>query len=514
MLFNSNLFIFAFLPVVLFAVVLFSKFSINKNATIAVVIFASLLFYSHHNIPNLVVIIFSTVSNYGFYLILGKYNKKFIIFLAVLLNLLILSYFKYTNFIIESVNLSLSLKISHVDITLPLAISFFTFQQISFLVENFRYRTANVNFLKYMLYITFFPQLIAGPIVRFSEFFPQLDNFTKSNRIMENFSVGISIFALGLFKKIVIADKAGIVADSVFSAVGTDDLTFIPAWLGLVAYSLQIYFDFSGYSDMAVGLARLFGIKLPINFNSPYQATSIIDFWRRWHISLSFFLRDYVYKPIGGSQFGNLSFARNIFFTMLIAGLWHGAGWTFILWGALHGSLLICNHLARRFMPISSNANIMKMILTYLFVTVAWVPFRATDLNSTIIYFKALFGFQGLALPTFLYPYISEYLIWLGIESIKFKSVGFIHVMNMGYHIYGVIPLLVGLVIVFRFPNVYNIFRRYQPVFSSRRQDLVPARLKFLIWRPNLLWSFIVFFAFVAAITLQGKPNEFLYFQF
>lgn len=502
------------MPVILLIVLTLNKFTNNKNILFFSIVMMSLLFYSYHNLQNVLVILFSVIANYGFYLLLDRYHKIIIIIFSVLLNLSILAYFKYANFIIHNTNLFIGSEFNQVEVTLPLAISFFTFQQISFLVENYHSRVANVGFIKYVLYITFFPQLIAGPIVRFSEFFPQLDNFCKKNRILENLSIGFSIFALGLFKKVVIADKAGIVADSVFFTVGEGSLTLLPAWLGIVSYSLQIYFDFSGYSDMAVGLARLFGIKLPINFNSPYQATSIIDFWRRWHISLSFFLRDYVYKPIGGSLFGTFSFGRNLLITMLLAGLWHGAGWTFILWGLLHGGYLIGNHIARRFLPDLGGFRIAKIAITYFLVTIAWVPFRAPDLESTILYWKALAGLQGISLPTFLKPYLSEYLIRLGIETIQFKSVGFIHVLGMGYHVYGVIPLLAGLMVVFIFPNTSSVFRRYQPVFSLSRQDLEPIALKSLIWRPTIVWGGIVILTFASAVVLQGTPNEFLYFQF
>jgi len=199
---------------------------------------------------------------------------------------------------------------------------------------------------------------------------------------------------------------------------------------------------------------------------------------------------------------------------MLLAGLWHGAGWTFVFWGALHGGYLIFNHIARRFMPVLDGFKFVKVALTYFFVTIAWVPFRASDLEVTILYWKALAGLQGISLPTFLKPYMSEYLIHLGINNIQFKSVGFIHVLGMGYHIYGIIPLLAGLIIIFWFPNTSCIFRRYQPVISLHKHALEPATLKFLVWGPTVLWATVITLIFASAIILQGTPNEFLYFQF
>ncbi len=515
MLFNSHIFLFVFLPTLLLLVFVLSKTVSNRNIFFGAVFLASLLFYAYHKPEYVVLIVLSILINYLFYLAFSKYSKKSILFLAVFLNLLVLSIFKYTKFVVDNLNSAAGVDIAPVDITLPLAISFFTFQQISFLVENFRDRQANVSFIRYALYISFFPQLIAGPIVRFSEFFPQFDNFCKNDRSRANISIGLSIFAIGLFKKVVIADKVGITADSVFAVAGQDgSLTLLPAWLGVVSYSLQIYFDFSGYSDMAVGLARLFGIKLPINFNSPYQATSIIDFWRRWHITLSFFLRDFVYKPLGGSRFGAAAFVRNLFVTMLLAGLWHGAGWTFVFWGGLHGFYLAVNHLARRFLPPLHIGTFAKVVMLNFFVLIAWVPFRAPDFETTVLYWRAMSGMNGIALPTFLKPHLGEMLTHIGLEAIRFESVLFAHVFPVGYSVFGLIPLVVGLLIAFLFPNTSSIFRRYQPVISLHGHTLESGRFGFLAWRPTGLWALFVALVFATSIVLQGKPNEFLYFQF
>ncbi len=341
----------------------------------------------------------------------GKKQKtrKMLLVLGVTVNLGLLGYFKYTNFFVDQINRTMGYNFNVENILLPLAISFFTFQQIAYLVDAYRHETKEYNFLHYCLFVTFFPQLIAGPIVHHKEMLPQFakDAIYKFNYV--HMAIGLTIFAIGLFKKIILADGVAVYATPVFNAAEAKAvLTFFEAWGGALAYTLQLYFDFSGYSDMAIGLAYMFGIKLPINFNSPYKATSIIDFWRRWHITLSRFLRDYLYIALGGNRKGNIRRYINLFLTMLLGGLWHGAGWTFVLWGMLHGSYLMINHAWRKIrsdvLKWSDNVSFLEItaarVLTMLAVIIGWVYFRADSVNGANHLMLTMLGFHGVSLPS------------------------------------------------------------------------------------------------------------------
>ncbi len=271
-----------------------------------------------------------------------KHSVRGALVVGIAFNLGTLGYFKYFNFFVETANVVFNAGFNFDEIILPLAISFFTFQQITFLVDAYRGKACDYNFLHYALFVTFFPQLIAGPIVHHAEMMPQFLKRKTGGLSNASIAVGGSIFLLGLFKKVVLADNVAAYATPVFAAASAgQELTLIESWGGVLAYTFQLYFDFSGYSDMAIGLARMFGIVLPLNFNSPYKAASIIDFWRRWHMTLSRFLRDYVYFPLGGSLRGRMKRHINLMITMLLGGLWHGAGWTFVVWGGLHGIYLM-----------------------------------------------------------------------------------------------------------------------------------------------------------------------------
>jgi alginate O-acetyltransferase complex protein AlgI len=398
MLFNSPFYLFVFLPLTV-AVYYVAALTKTDRYRIAVLVAASLTYYAWWNPKYLIVILVSISANY----ILGnqivRYRKdndkqRLYLILGVTLNLLALGYYKYTNFILETANAIFFLPVHLFDIILPIGISFFTFQQIAFLVDCYRNETGEYNFSHYALFVTFFPQLIAGPIVHHREMMPQFDRLRHTRADTSNLAVGSTLLIFGLFKKVVIADTAATVSTFVFAgaAIGKE-LTIDVAWTGAVAYTVQIYFDFSGYSDMAIGSARLFGIRLPINFNSPYRSASIIDFWRRWHITLSRFLRDYLYYPLGGNRYGSFKRYRNLILVMLLGGLWHGAGWNFVIWGGLHGTYLIINHCWRSvigtpFWTRSKIFSIFGQILTLFAVIVAWVFFRAADFTtaSTILF--------------------------------------------------------------------------------------------------------------------------------
>jgi len=400
MLFNSYEFIFIFLPVTFFI-----YFYLNSKKWIVAskgfLVFSSLLFYSWWNIIYLPLILGSMLFNYivGNYLAKRdrlnnhyKFSKKNMLIFGIVCNIILLGYFKYSNFFIENLNMIISSNIVTLDLALPLAISFFTFQQISYLVDSYKKETKEYDFLNYALFVTFFPQLIAGPIVHHKEMMPQFSktlNLVKNNK---NILIGSFIFIIGLFKKVVIADTFSIWANNGFDTSIT--LNFFEAWVTSLSYTFQLYFDFSGYSDMAIGIALLFNIKLAINFNSPYKATNIQEFWKRWHITLSRFLRDYIYIPLGGNRLGEFKTYINLMATFMIGGLWHGAGWTFILWGFLHGMALIVyrvwNKLGFKLWFWFA------WFLTFNFINISWVFFRAKEWDDAIKVLNGMFGLNSI----------------------------------------------------------------------------------------------------------------------
>ena len=340
MVFSSYEFIFLFLPVTFFLFFYLNKKKLTTQATFSLAC-ASLFFYSWWNIIYLPLILFSVIINYGVSFLMQKpsFTKKILLITGILFNLLLLSYFKYSDFFLQNINAVFDSNYPALNLILPLAISFFTFQQIAFLVDSFKGLVKKHTFLEYVVFVTFFPQLIAGPIVHHKEMMPQFNKLSNKLISYKNIYLGVFIFSIGLFKKVVIADNFSIWASNGFDVM--DQLNLIEAWVTSLSYTFQLYFDFSGYADMALGAALLFNISLPINFNSPYKSTNIRDFWKRWHITLSRFLRDYVYIPMGGNKKGNFKMYSNLFTTFLIGGLWHGAGWTFIFWGLMHAIAII-----------------------------------------------------------------------------------------------------------------------------------------------------------------------------
>ena len=336
MLFNSYEFIFLFLPFSFFIYFYLLEKRLITGAK-GFLVFASLFFYSWWNMAYLPLILASMLFNY----VIGnslnenfqkvRVHKKNLLAFGVVANLTLLGYFKYTDFFLENFNLVFDGSMPLLHLALPLAISFFTFQQIAYLVDSYRGETAEYDFLNYSLFVTFFPQLIAGPILHHAEIMPQFASKYNLVKNYKNIAMGLFIFSIGLFKKVVIADTF-----STWATLGFNNsmvLNFFEAWITSLSYTLQLYFDFSGYTDMAIGAALLLNIKLPINFNSPYKALDIQDFWRRWHITLSRFLRDYIYIPLGGNRKGPFRVYTNLLATFILGGIWHGAGWTFVFWG-------------------------------------------------------------------------------------------------------------------------------------------------------------------------------------
>lgn len=485
MLFNSYVFIFLFLPFSLLGYFLLRQYCKNGNICLSFLAVASLFFYGWWNASYVLIIIFSILINYGLgrsiISLRSKNNRqaKYLLILGVILNLSTLAYFKYANFILD---IFLASNSPALNILLPLAISFFTFQQIAYLVDAFQGKCEEYSFVHYSLFVTFFPQLIAGPIVHHAEIMPQFSE-KKRHDFYEDLYIGISFFVLGLAKKVIFADSIAEYATPVFQASDAgQQVHIIEAWGGTLAYSLQLYFDFSGYADMAIGAARMFGIKLPLNFNSPYKATSIIDFWRRWHITLSRFLKDYLYIPLGGNRHGAISRYRNLMITMLLGGLWHGAGWNFVIWGGLHGFYLIVNHVFRKTQLAFklSNSKIFSKLawtITFFGVTLAWVFFRAETFEGALGILHAMFT-------------ISENTYASSIWDDDFKGLY-------------TISLLFGIVLTL--PNSQQIVgyhSQQKPFFRS------------LYWKPSLQFSLLSAFILILVTFNMLKISPFLYFQF
>ena len=390
MLFNSYEFIFMFLPVA-FVLYFITSTYFSRLTTNVTIIILSLYFYAYPNPADLVLIVASILLNFTLTHLFIKFSsyRKTLLTVGIVVNLTVLFSYKYINFIIEIINeIAPFARLPEVKTHLPLAISFFTFQQISFIVDQYRAgKLGLTSFDKYATAVLFFPHLIAGPLVEYKKLIPQLKNKIVASRFWAKAYLGLFVFILGLSKKLIIADSLNPLVDLVFkSGADISNLSFIATTAGVISYTFQLYFDFSGYSDMAIGLGLMFGVLLPVNFNSPYKATSIVDFWRRWHISLSTFLRDYLFIPLGGSRAGELLRFRNLFLTMLIGGVWHGAGWNFVIWGAWHGGLLCAVHFIRKLSPKFVDSvfrfDFINKILTFLAVVFGWIFFRATNFDA------------------------------------------------------------------------------------------------------------------------------------
>jgi D-alanyl-lipoteichoic acid acyltransferase DltB (MBOAT superfamily) len=393
MLFNSQGFLLIFLPLTL---LLYFAFAKKETLRIWVLISASLFFYAYWDLRFLPLLVISVTFNW----FCSKWHALFpyrsILIAGVAVNLLIIGFFKYTNFLLGNVAATAGAEFAPWNIVLPLGISFFTFQQISYLVDLKRGTAPIYPFHKYVLYVTFFPQLIAGPIVRHNEIIKQYAFDPFRDGVYERLSKGFGLLFIGLFKKMILADTMAETASFLFNdAAAGNTLSFYGSWVAAAAYTLQIYYDFSGYSDMAIGLGFMFGLTIPINFNAPYLAISIRDFWRRWHITLSRFLRDYLYIPMGGNRYGPARQVLALMVTMLLGGLWHGAGWTFVIWGGLHGLALVLNHLWEKTgMPMPRSIG---WVLTVTFVMFGWVIFRADNLETASAIMQSMVGINGFS---------------------------------------------------------------------------------------------------------------------
>lgn len=394
MLFNSYIFILLFLPVCIvgyFVLNHFGKYTLSQ----AFLLGMSLWFYGYFNLSYLAIILVSITVNYLAGMLIGKSAsmpaRKMELITALVFNLGILAYYKYFDFFIENINLMFSTNFSLLRLMLPLGISFFTFQQISYIIDTYRGETVPCSFLQYASFVSFFPQLVAGPIVSHDELIPQFQDESRKHISWENLAKGIYIFVLGLSKKVLIADTFGKVADYGFGNI--PNLSAVSAALVILAYTIQIYFDFSGYSDMAIGLGKMLNIDLPINFDSPYKSLTITEFWSKWHRTLTRFLTKYVYIPLGGNRRGTMRTYINVMFVYLLSGLWHGAGWTFVMWGILHGAFAV---ITRHYKNFFNKLNpVCSWIILFLFLNITWTFFRADGIHDAISILAQAAKFTG-----------------------------------------------------------------------------------------------------------------------
>jgi alginate O-acetyltransferase complex protein AlgI len=512
MLFNSYEFVSVFLPVAFVGFFLIAGVS-HRLAALWLGL-ASLVFYGYWN-PQFVLLLLGSIAfNYAMGRAISHRQQtsqgKAWLAAAITANLVLLGIFKYANFFITNVNTVTDAEFSLFDIVLPLGISFFTFTQITFLVDTYRGIAREYSFIHYLLFVTYFPHLIAGPVLHHKQMMPQFADSATYRICGDAVVLGISIFVIGLAKKVLLADSFSEYATAVFSAADRgEELQFFEAWVGALAYTLQLYFDFSGYSDMAIGLSKMFGVDLPVNFNSPYKATNIIDFWRRWHMTLSQFLRDYLYIPLGGNRRGPVWRHFNLMVTMLIGGLWHGANWTFVVWGALHGVYLMINHGWRAFTDGKRWAHCgptrltaaLGVAITFLGVVAAWVIFRADSLGSALSILEAMSLGNGLSLPAGL-------VAAFGQAPLTIAGDGFFPVTRLSGTNF--LPLLaIGLGIVFLCPNSQQlVLGAHDAGMNWRRFLLGPAET------PGAVAGVLVGALLACSLWSFSKGSEFLYYQF
>jgi D-alanyl-lipoteichoic acid acyltransferase DltB (MBOAT superfamily) len=518
MLFNSYVFLFAFLPVTL--AVFYAAGALSRRLAVLWLTAASFYFYGFWNAGYLWLLAASIVFNYAAgrsVIELRERQPKAargVMVGAIALNLIVLGYCKYAGFFAANVTALFGWAPIAWDVVLPIGISFYTFTQIAFLADAHQGKVRHLAFIEYALFVSYFPHLIAGPILHHAEMIRQFMGRQAFSR--RNFSIGVAVFAVGLAKKVLIADSLAPYADAVFAA--TEPVPMLEAWIGAYAYALQIYFDFSGYSDMAIGLSKMMNIDLPLNFYSPYKATSVIEFWRRWHMTLSRFLRDYVYVPLGGNRRGDARRYLNILLTMLLGGLWHGAAWTYVIWGGLHGLYLLINHAFRRWRgearPRSRLALVASWALTFTAVTLAWVFFRATSLDGALRMLGGMVGLNSVA---------SEHSMRvLGAARWLLE-----HGWTMGRSIpdFALVPALgwlaLGLTIALLLPNAQQIFRLpFEPPAAEvarrerSRPTSPPLLLRRLRWRPTLGWAIVCGLLYAGSIVWMSGTTRFLYFQF
>jgi alginate O-acetyltransferase complex protein AlgI len=545
MLFNSNEFIFAFLPVTLAG--FFALGIISRTAALRWVIFASLVFYALWRPLNVVIIAPSILINFILARALQRLANdqrqfriaRLVLLLGIAFNVAFLGYFKYIDFGLSTVNDIFGTNLVLTHIVLPLGISFITFQKIAFLIDVHAGRVKSFSLQDYCLFVLFFPQLIAGPIVHYREMMPQFHS-VSCRFDKQNFAVGLTLFSFGLFKKVVLADHLAAVVTPIYNqAASGAGVSLLLAWAAAIGFTLQIYFDFSGYTDMALGAARFFGVRLPQNFNSPLKASSIIDFWLRWHMTLTRFLTAYIYNPLtlwltrrrlakgrrglAGPSTTIGAFTYLLMFpllvTMFLSGLWHGAGYGFVIWGLIHGFYLTINHAWRLIRPQlwpdrPSYERVMHPIgclLTFIAVAAAMIFFRSPTLTSAADLLKGLIGENGVALPQAIYDQLGPLTSWLHRAGVASVAPDLWSDKEFGRMVKWI---LVSMLIALAFPNTLQILARYEPALGVKPHTADFVGRGISEWNASLPWAVAVsIVAAIAMFSLSG-PSEFLYWQF
>lgn len=482
MQFNTFIYILAFLPITVIGYFLINKF--NYVAAKIFLVVASAFFYIYAGIRSFKWLIISMIINYIFVLVLKNRKQKAILWLGIILDIALLFYFKYTNFAITSINEFLHKDITALSLILPVGISFFTFQQISYLVDSYRGETSDNTLLDYLIYVTFFPKILMGPITKQADLLSQFHDESKRKLSSENLICGIQMFTIGLFKKVIIADTFAKAVSWAWNIGDFGQITAMDTLLVMIAYTFQIYFDFSGYSDMSIAAAKMLNIYLPMNFDSPYKAYSIRDFWKRWHISLTKFLTEYLYIPLGGSKNGKFKTYLNTMIVFLISGIWHGANWTFILWGILHGVFSVFDRLTDRF---RKNVHLgLQWMSTFFVVNILWFLFRADSILEWKNAIFHIFSFQNTA--------ISDGLINSFILPETSFLIRVFHLGTVNKQVRGLWMLLfyfMAFVLCLGFENAYR---------SKHKKNIFTA----------------VFYAllFIFILTCIGTESVFVYFNF
>lgn len=467
MLFNSFYFIFIFLPIVLSLYFILNRY--NDKLSKILLIISSLYFYGYFHKYYILIILGSIFLNYFYSLVIVKYQKKLVLYIGVVLNLVILGYYKYLDFLIENVNIILGKEFSLLKIALPLGISFFTFQQISYLIDTYNNRQKIPKLEDYIVFVSFFPQLVAGPIVLSEEILPQLEDKENKKINYKNLINGLFLLSIGLVKKVFFADTLANLAEGGFDNMET--LNFIEAWITSLAYTAQLYFDFSGYCDMAMGIALMFNIKLPLNFNSPYKSKNISEFWTKWHITLGRFLKNYLYIPLGGNRCGEKRKLKNLLIVFLVSGIWHGAGWNYIIWGVVHGIFIVIDKILEK-SKICIN-KYLGIFFTFSIVNILWIFFRASSLEKAIDILKSMFNIFNIDL-------------YLTLEYENATS-GFFHLSML------IKIMIFSYIIIFFFPN------SLEKIKNNKFDKKVLTEITFY---------------FILSLSFLDKISTFLYFNF
>ncbi len=549
MLFNSYTFIFLFLPVTLLGFALIGAMNSSK-ASLAWIVACSMVFYTVWNPINLALIMPSIAVNYVLAVLIrrslekgqgGERTASFLLVAGIIANLCFLGYFKYKNFFVGSLNDVFGMQLPIAQIMLPLGISFITFQKIGFLVDVRARTVRDFSFADFSVFVFFFPQLIAGPIVHYREMMPQFEKL-KLKLDPANIAIGACLFSMGLFKKVILADGVAAYASPGFAAAAHGEaLTFFTAWTSALAYTFQIYFDFSGYTDMALGLARMFGIVLPMNFNSPLKASSMIEFWSRWHVTLTRFLTAYIYTPVvmtltrsrmrrGKPVIGRKSPRVGAFLaliawptvlTMMLSGLWHGAGVTFLVWGAMHGVLLVVNHAWRQWRPKWEPARYDRLMgplgfgLTFMAVVTTMVMFRADTVAAALRIYAGMCGLNGVVVPDVI-------LSQLGSAAQLLLSMGATSDVSSGSRfVFGALWISALFAIATCAPNTLEIMRKFDPalyfeVLAGSKNQLrhAASRIHALALQWSSRWALAMAGGFALGVLGLNRASEFLYWQF